>query len=96
MTPARNPRRAYNKDGSMVQPATVGGERARGYQRAEIWCNDCHRHAEVSLDGLPDDLPIPDICLRYRCSKCGGKNLMSRGSIDEHYEMVEQKRTRKG
>jgi len=28
MTPARNPRRAYNKDGSMVQPATVASHRA--------------------------------------------------------------------
>lgn len=57
MTQGRNPRRAYNKDGSMVQPATVGGERDRGYRLAEIWCNDCRHHAEVSLDGLPDDLP---------------------------------------
>lgn len=65
------------------------GERARGYQRAEIWCNDCCRHAEVSLVGLPDELPMPDICLRYR-SVCRGKNLMSRGSIAEYYEVVER------
>ncbi|AZO82108.1 MULTISPECIES: hypothetical protein [unclassified Bosea (in: a-proteobacteria)] len=92
MAPVRNPRRAYNKDGSMAQPATVGSDRARGLKRAEIWCNDCLHHAEIGMDGLPDDLPIPDICLRYRCSKCGSKNLMSRGSIGEHYEMVERNR----
>jgi len=42
--------------------------------------SDCSasRSVEISLDGLPDDLPIPDICLRYRCSKCGGKDLSSR------------------
>lgn len=43
------------------------------------------------MDGLPDDLPIPDICLRYRCSGCGSKDLMSRGSIAEHYEIIEQR-----
>lgn len=62
----RNPRRAYDKDGSTMQPATVGGERARGYQRAEIWCNDCCRHAEVSMEGLPDDRPDPDSKCRRR------------------------------
>ena len=40
--------------------------------------------------GLPDDLPIPDICPRYRCSEYGGKNLSSRGSINEHYEKAEE------
>lgn len=80
----RNPRRAYDKDGSMIRPATVGSGRRFGHVRAEIWCNDCLHHAEISMEGLPDDLPIPDICLSYRCSKCGCKNLMSRGSIHEH------------
>lgn len=41
------------------------------------------------MDGLPDSLPVPDICLRYRCSRCGSKDLMSRGSIAEHYELIE-------
>ncbi|WP_156412410.1 hypothetical protein [Bosea sp. Root483D1] len=48
----------------MVQPATVDSDRARGLQRAETWCNDCLHHAEISMEGLPEDLPIPDICLR--------------------------------
>lgn len=43
------------------------------------------------MEALPDDLPIPDICLRYRCSKCGSKHLMSRGSIDENYELIERR-----
>jgi ribosomal protein L44E len=88
----RNPRRAYDKDGGEIQPATVGSERAKGFTKAEIWCNPCTRFVEVSLDGLPDDLPVPDICLRYRCSKCGGKSLTSRGSIREHYEKLDEQR----
>jgi hypothetical protein len=33
----RNPRRAYDKDGREIRPATVASERARRYTRAEIW-----------------------------------------------------------
>lgn len=90
----RNPRRAYNKDGSMVKPATVASHRALGLSRVEICCHDCKHHGEASTDGLPPELPIPDICLRYRCSKCGSKNLMSRGSVHEHYEQADAYRRR--
>lgn len=55
---------------------------------AEIWCNDCTRYREIAIEDLPQDLPIPDICLRHVCHLCGGTNLSSRGSIQEHYEMV--------
>lgn len=83
----RNPRRAYNRDGSEIQPATVGGELAHDTHLAEIWCNACVRSVVVPIDDLPPDLPIPDIALRYRCSVCGGKNIMSRMSIEEKYEV---------
>ena len=90
-----NPRRAYDKDGREIAPATVHSLRADGYTRAEVWCNDCTRHAEVSLDGLPEELPVPDICQRYRCSVCGGKNLTSRGSISEMYRAVSARKERR-
>ncbi|MCV9937705.1 hypothetical protein OIU35_15225 [Boseaceae bacterium BT-24-1] len=76
----------------MVQPATVASHRALGLSRVEIWCNVCIHNAEISTDGLPDDFPIPDICLRYRCSKCGSKNLMSRPSVHEPRGHVTRKR----
>lgn len=82
----RNPRRHYNSDGTMSQPATVGSQRALGLSRAEIWCSECRHNAEISTEGMPDDLAIPDICLRYRCSRCGSKRLESRPSVHEHYE----------
>ena len=88
----RNPRRHYGGDGTMTPPATVGGERAQGYSRAEIWCVNCNHHGEVDIGGLPADLPIPDICLRYRCSRCGSKNLMSRMSVCEHHDRVHARR----
>ncbi|HEV7319661.1 MAG TPA: hypothetical protein VGO04_13775 [Ensifer sp.] len=40
---------------------------------------------------MPDELPIPDICLRYRCSRGGGKQLLSRMSVDEFYEILQAK-----
>jgi hypothetical protein len=93
----RNPRRSYDKDGRELQPATVGSELLGGRRMAEIWCNPCVRYAEVPIDGLPPELPIPDICLRYRCSKCGGKNLSSRMSITEmHGKLAEERKRRDG
>lgn len=89
MEASRNPRRSYDKDGSMVQPATVASHRALGLSRVEIWCNDCLHNAEVSTEDLPADFPIPDICQRYRCSQCGSKNLMSRPSVHEHRRQAE-------
>lgn len=68
--------------------ATVGSQKALGLTRVEIWCTECHHHAEISTEGLPDDLAIPDVCQRFRCSKCGSKRLQSRPSVHEHYERL--------
>lgn len=87
----RNPRRAYDAEGHEIVPATVGSERAAGVCEVEIWCGDCHHHAEVSTDGMPAELAIPDICLRYRCSACGGRNLTSRPGMLAHYAVLQEK-----
>ena len=57
----------------MVQPATVGGERARCLQRAGISRNDRCRLAQITLDGPPDDLTMLDTCLRYRARSAAEK-----------------------
>lgn len=85
----RNPRRAHDAAGREIAPATVGSERAAGVRQAEIWCGDCHHHAEVSTDGLPAETPMPDLCLRYRCSACGSRKLTSRPSVMEHYAVLQ-------
>jgi hypothetical protein len=72
----QNPRRAFNPDGSMIQPDRVETQLADGRHLAEIWCTTCHHEATVPIDNMPPALPIPDICLSYRCSKCGGKRLI--------------------
>ena len=87
-------RRAHDKDGRVIPPATVGSELAQGYRLAEIWCEPCCRHVEVAIDGLPADLAIPDIAsaMRYRCSVCGGRQLTSRMSIAEFYRVAALRR----
>jgi hypothetical protein len=87
----KNPRRAYDAEGREIVPATVGSERAAGVREAEIWCGDCHHHAEISTDAMPADLAIPDICLRYRCSACGSRNLTSRPGVLAHYAVLQEK-----
>jgi hypothetical protein len=86
-----NHRRARDRDGREIPPATVGTERAAGVHLVEIWCGDCHHHAEISTRAMPTDLAIPDICLRYRCSQCGGRNLTSRPSVLEHYAVLAER-----
>jgi ribosomal protein L44E len=89
----RNPRRAYNKDGSEIQPATVASHLTLGRRKIEIFCNDCRHYGNgFDVSDLPPETPIPDVCLRYRCSVCGSKNLISRGDTHEHYALIDAAR----
>jgi hypothetical protein len=93
----RNPHRAYDKDGNEIPPATVGSQLALGLRCAEIFCNDCkHYKNGIDVSNLPPETPIPDICLRYVCSRCGSKNLMSRGDTHEFYDSVSSVRQKAG
>jgi hypothetical protein len=35
-------------------------------------------HAVLNADHLPDDLPVPDVALRLKCSRCGSKDIETR------------------
>lgn len=89
--PMRNPRRCYDSQGREVAPETVAGLLTAGIGRAEIWCNGCHHHAAVAIDRFPADTPVPDLCLRFRCSVCGGRNLSSRPSVLDHYAVLRER-----
>lgn len=84
----RNPRRAYDENGKEIQPVTVASSRASGLHTVAVFCEarGCHHAAVVSLDGWPDDLPVPDMALRLRCSKCGGKSIKVMINVRELYE----------
>jgi hypothetical protein len=74
--PGPNPRRAYDKDGHEIPPATVASTRAMGIRAVTAFCDPCGHYAVVPLDRFPDALAIPDIALRVRCSACGSKRIV--------------------
>lgn len=81
----KNPRRAYRADGTEIEPLTVGSHLAAGFRLVEVWCEACHRHAEIDVSALPPELPVPDIALRAVCSHCGSRQATSRPSVGEFY-----------
>ncbi len=85
----RNPRRAYDEEGREIRPPSVGSLRVQGATTAAVTCHSCQRHAVISTDGLPDDLPFPDIALRLRCSGCGGRNVSVMLDMEAHYTRME-------
>jgi hypothetical protein len=72
----RNLRRAYDKDGREIPPATMANIRERGINTLWATCQQigCGHEAKVDASRWPNDFPVPDIGLRLRCSKCGGRN----------------------
>jgi hypothetical protein len=81
----RNPRRAYDADGNVIPPLTLGSMRAQGVQSVLAFCATigCRHEACVNVDALPDDLPVPDVALRLRCSKCGRRSVTTRPNWSE-------------
>ena len=71
----RNPRRAYNADGTVIAPMDLANMRANGVRSVEARCEACGHETVVNCDELPADLPVPDVVLRLRCSACGSKRI---------------------
>ncbi len=89
MRRGRNPRRAYDEAGNEIRPPTVGSLRAQGATTAAVTCHRCQRHAVISTDPFPADLPFPDITLRLRCSACGSKRIGVMMDMEAHYRRTE-------
>jgi hypothetical protein len=87
MKPERHPRRACDKDGTMLQPATVASTKAHGMTSITAFCHTpgCYRSADVSRDGFPNDMAIPDIGPLLKCSACGGKQITVMTNMREWY-----------
>jgi hypothetical protein len=73
----KNPRRAYDEQKNEIKPMNLGNMRSLKVRSvwAECLADRCRHEALVSVDRLPDDLPVPDVGLRFRCSKCGGRRI---------------------
>jgi hypothetical protein len=46
----------------------------------------CGYSKPVPLDLFPPDLPVPDIALHLRCSRCGSKAIKIQINVTEFYE----------
>jgi hypothetical protein len=76
----RNPRRAYDEHGTEIPPMTLGNMRAHGVRSIDAHCEaiGCGHASTLNVDGLPDELPVPDVSLKLRCSKCGSRSIHTR------------------
>lgn len=73
----RNPRRAYDENGNEIPPATVASTRAQGMNTVSAFykAQSCRHDAVTLLVSWPDDMAIPDMALKLRCSECGGRQI---------------------
>jgi hypothetical protein len=90
VSPPRNPRRAYDAHGNEIPPVTVGQSLADGYRTVMAYCeaHSCGHGAEVPLLGWALDLPVPDMALRLRGSKCGSRRVRMMVNVKELYARV--------
>jgi hypothetical protein len=75
----RNPRRSYDKDGNEIEPMSLQVMREHGARSVEAICQrqGCGHESSINVDGWPDDMPVPDVGLKLKCSKCSGKDIKS-------------------
>jgi hypothetical protein len=75
-----NPRRAYDSNRQEIPPMTLGGMRALGVRSIGATCAaiGCGHEATLDVDGLADELPVPNVALRLRCTQCGGRDIRTR------------------
>lgn len=68
-------RRAYDRDGRMYRPVTIGALRADGCFRVLAFCSaiGCGHEGVVDVSAWPADTFVPDVGLRLRCDACGAR-----------------------
>ena len=74
----RNTRRAYDREGREIEPMTLGNMREHRVRAVEATCETCKHEAVINVDALPDELYVPDVALKLRCSSCGSRKIVVR------------------
>jgi hypothetical protein len=71
-------RRHRNRDGSVIEPMTLANMRENGVSRLDATCEACRHRAELEASLFSDEMAVPDVGLRLRCSACGSKEVSTR------------------
>ncbi|HZZ24354.1 MAG TPA: hypothetical protein VFE60_18005 [Roseiarcus sp.] len=59
-------------------PMTLANMRENGVRAVIASCANCGRSADVNVDALPETGTVPKAGQRLRCSRCGGKTILTR------------------
>jgi hypothetical protein len=86
----RNPRRAYDKDGNEIPPATIAHLKTDACRTVAAFCDECSHEGIVDVSGFPDDSPAPDVALKLRWSACGSKQIRVMRNMLEFYEQIRE------
>jgi hypothetical protein len=62
---------------------TLGQMRRSGCRRVEATCLACGHRDVVTVDMLPDEMPIAYVADRLRCQECRSKKIETRASVWE-------------
>jgi hypothetical protein len=73
----RNPRRSYDENGNEIRPMDLASMREHGARSVVVICqrHGCGHESSINVDGWPDDMPVPDVGLKLKCSRCGSKDI---------------------
>lgn len=66
-------------------PIALGNMRANGVRTIAASCSarDCHGAGVVEVERLGDDVPVPSLGARMRCSRCGNLGADARPNWQE-------------
>ena len=57
---------------------SLGNMRRNGVRAVIAECRDCRHKADVVVDQLADEVYVPDVARRMRCTSCGGRRIETR------------------
>jgi hypothetical protein len=60
---------------------TLGQMRKNGGRMVEATCLACGHRDAVAVDSLPDEMPIPHVADKLRCSECQSKKIYTKANL---------------
>jgi len=57
---------------------TLANMRQNGVRAVAARCEACGHEAVLNVDALAETITVPEVGRRFRCSQCGGKQIITR------------------